>query len=305
MKLLSFTQRDTPDLLRVGVSADESVLDLSALVPPGGPNDLSPMRRLIGGCTLRELAYARDKAPAISTDQIRLQPPVPDPSKIMAAPVNYIDHQHEMNESVHVDGLGVFLKAPSSVLAHGAIVRLPYLDRRFDQEGELAVVIGTRASHVDPDNAMNCVFGYTPLLDMTMRGGEDRSTRKSFDTFTPMGPCLVTADEIEDPAQLTLTCSVNGTVRQNTGVKDLIWSVPRLVAYASSVMTLLPGDIITTGTPAGVGAVADGDQVEVVIDRLPKLNVSVSAAGATTCPTRGADRGPVPPPVVTTLQERS
>lgn len=305
MKLVSFTHRNSRELFRVGELVGESVLDLSGLIAASGPNEVSPMRRLISSVTVPEIADARRTAPTLAIDSVLLLPPVPDPSKIAAAPVNYVDHQHEMNTSVHVDGLGVFLKASSSVLAHGGKVRLPYVDRRFDQEGELAVVIGRRVSHVEPDAAMECVFGYSPLLDMTMRGGEDRSTRKSFDTFTPMGPCLVTADEVGDPSLLTLSCTVNGTLRQHTSLSELIWSIPRLVSYVSSVMTLLPGDVITTGTPAGVGAVVDGDRIEVSIDRLPMLQVSVSSVGATACPTSGADRGPVPPAVVTTLGRRS
>ena len=122
---------------------------------------------------------------------------MPDPTKIVAAPVNYLDHQAEMNEAYHIDALGVFLKAP--VLGPrrtGQTIRLPYTDRRFDQEGELALVIGRRARDVAVADALDHVAGYTCLLDITMRGGEDRSTRKSFDTFTPVGPYLVTPDEV-------------------------------------------------------------------------------------------------------------
>ena len=118
----------------------------------------------------------------------------PTPSKIIAAPVNYRDHQAEMSTDSQVGALGFFLKAPSSLLDPGGTIQLPYHDRRFDQEGELALVIGRTTRQVSEQDALSCVFGYTGLLDITMRGGEDRSTRKSFDTFTPMGPVLSAAD---------------------------------------------------------------------------------------------------------------
>ena len=301
MKLASFALAESPELRRVGVVADDGVLDLSGIIAPAREDDISPMRRLIAAASPESLNRRVGRSPALDLERIRLLPPVPDPSKIVAAPVNYLDHQQEMNESVQVDGLGVFLKAPSSLLRHGGTVQLPYLDRRFDQEGELAIVVRRRARNVSEGEAMSYVFGYTPLLDMTMRGGEDRSTRKSFETFTPMGPYLVTADEISDPRELTLRCSVNGMVRQWARIADLIWPVARLVSYASSVMTLLPGDIITTGTPAGVGAVHNGDHIEVAIDRVGTLGASVSDSAAIPCPTRGARHGPVPPTTVTTL----
>jgi 2-keto-4-pentenoate hydratase/2-oxohepta-3-ene-1,7-dioic acid hydratase in catechol pathway len=195
-----------------------------------------------------------------------------------------------------VTSLGVFLKAPSSLLDPDGVVRLPYHDRRFDQEGELAFVIGRRARHVSPEAALGHVFGYTGLLDITMRGGEDRSVRKSFDTFTPMGPWLVTPDEAGSPDDISLTCSVSGQLRQKANTAELIWGVARLLAYASSVMTLEVGDVVTTGTPAGVGPIEDGDTVEVTLSGVGTLRVGVSAQGATACPTKGRGAGPVPPP---------
>ena len=183
-------------------------------------------------------------------------PLVPDPTKVVAAPVNYLDHKVEMNEDAHIDSLGVFLKAPSSVLAANETVRLPYTDRRFDQEGELAFVVGRTARDVAPQQAGAYIAGYTCLLDMTMRGGEDRSTRKSFDTFTPLGPYLVTPDEVGDVSALRLRTWVNNDLRQDADIADLIWGVPELLAYVSSVMTLQAGDVVTTGTPAGMARYA-------------------------------------------------
>ena len=122
-------------------------------------------------------------------------------------------------------------------------------------------MIGRTARQVSEQDALSYVFGYTGLLDITMRGGEDRSVRKSFDTFSPMGPVLVTADEFGDPGQVELHCWVSGELRQKASTADLIWGVARLVSYASSVATLHPGDVITTGTPAGVGPLMAGDTV--------------------------------------------
>jgi 2-keto-4-pentenoate hydratase/2-oxohepta-3-ene-1,7-dioic acid hydratase in catechol pathway len=214
----------------------------------------------------------------------------------VAAPVNYVDHMHEMSEDFHISALGVFLKAPSSVLGADQEISLPYFDRRFDQEGELALVIGRRARHVSETEAPNHIFGYTGCLDVTMRGGEDRSTRKSFDTFTPIGPWVVTSDEFGSPDDVELRCFVNGELRQAANTRDLIWGAAALVAYVSSVMTLEPGDIISTGTPAGVGQIHDGDHVELQLGRLGTLRANVTARAAVACPTSGAGRGPVPPP---------
>ncbi|MBU3067772.1 fumarylacetoacetate hydrolase family protein [Nocardia sp. NEAU-G5] len=223
-----------------------------------------------------------------------LRTPVMDPSKIIAAPVNYRDHQVEMSVDAQVGALGFFLEAPSSLLDPGGTIQLPYHDRRFDQEGELAVIIGRTACKVDEDEALDYVFGYTGLLDITMRGGEDRSTRKSFDTFTPMGPVLVTADEFGDPRNVELRCWVNGELRQQANTADLIWSVATLISYASSVTTLYPGDVVTTGTPAGVGPIAAGDDIRLELSGIGlPLTARVAADHTIACPTSGANRCPV------------
>lgn len=289
----------------VGVLDGDHVIDVGGRLSAVHAG-LSPIRRLIlerNGELVADPGALRSR-PRVPREQVRILPVVPDPTKIVAAPVNYVDHQAEMNVDAHVDALGFFLKAPSSIIASGETVELPYHDRRFDQEGELALVIGRTARHVRIEDAHAYVAGYTCLLDMTMRGGEDRSTRKSFDTFTPVGPALVTPDEVGDLAGLRLRTWVNSTLRQDADIADLIWGVPQLIAYVSSVTTLLPGDILTTGTPAGVGRVEHGDSVAVEISRVGRLEVSVSARTAVTCPTRGANRGPKPPETVTSVRPR-
>jgi 2-keto-4-pentenoate hydratase/2-oxohepta-3-ene-1,7-dioic acid hydratase in catechol pathway len=289
---------DATSTARVGIVRDGTTVDVTDHVP-AGPG--SPMRRLLAAGT--DLSALPLDGPEL--DPSRLLAPVPDPSKIVAAPVNYVDHQVEMSQDSHIDALGVFLKAPSSLVADQGLIELPYHDRRFDQEGELAVIIGRRASHVPAGRVGDHIAGYTCLLDMTMRGGEDRSVRKSFDTFTPCGPHLVTPDEIGDLDELELHTWVGGKLRQRADIRDLIWGVPALIEYVSSVMVLEPGDIVSTGTPAGVGQVGNGDEVTVEVTRVGRLTATVTDKGAVACPTRGKDKGPKPPAELTPVHERA
>ncbi|MGH3328763.1 MAG: fumarylacetoacetate hydrolase family protein [Streptomycetales bacterium] len=282
---------------RVGLVAGQRIADVTDEVRAvtGGTN--GAMRGLIRDWPqVRPRLEGPEHRASLPLSAVRLGPPVPDPTKIVAAPVNYLDHMSEMSEEHHITSLGVFLKAPSALVGPDGPIQLPYTDRRFDQEGELAVVIGRRARNVSVDAALDHVFGYTGLLDITMRGGEDRSTRKSFDTFAPLGPWLVTGEEFGRPDNVDLTCRVNGRLRQEANTRDLIWDVPALVSYVSSVMTLEPGDVIATGTPAGVGPISPGDDVELELSGIGTLRVTVAADDAVTCPTTGAGRGPVPPP---------
>lgn len=284
MRLASF------DGGRIGCVEGEKIIELTDIDGCSGTS-LSPMRSFIGQGDWSESAKSR-RGREIALSDVVIDPPVPDPSKIFAAPVNYVDHQIEMDQAVQVSGLGLFLKAPSSLIGSGGTISLPYHDRRFDQEGEFAVVIGKPAFRVGVDEALDYVFGYSTLLDITMRGGEDRSTRKSFETFTPAGPWIVTADEFGDPSNVELRCWVNGELRQHSNTKDLIWGVAQLIAYASSITRLYPGDIISTGTPAGVGPIVDGDRVEVECSGIGgSLKVGVSSAGSVASPTSGGNSG--------------
>ncbi|MGQ4615597.1 fumarylacetoacetate hydrolase family protein [Nocardia sp. R7R-8] len=264
---------------QLGVIAGDDVIDISGLVEPAAGGRLHAWIEASGaGAALSPGQLSG--LPRLALADLPLTCPLPLPPKIIAAPVNYLDHKAEMEVEHTVADLGIFLKARTSVIGPGETVVLPYTDKRFDQEAELGVVIGSRVRDIAPHDALDAVFGYTCLFDMSMRSTEDRSTRKSFDTFTPIGPYVVTRDEVPDIAALHMTCSVNGTVRQDTSLADLIFDVPTLIAYASSVMTLEPGDIIATGTPAGVGAVADGDSLVMEITGLGRLEVSVSARDA-------------------------
>lgn len=211
---------------------------------------------------------------------VKLQPPIPKPGKIVAAPVNYYLHQDEMNEQFSnaeytIENLGFFLKAPSSIVGPDDTVKLPFKDRRTDHEAELAFVIGKRAKDVPANEAKDYIFGYLGLMDITVRGKEDRPWRKSFDTFTPIGPWIVTSDEIENPNKLGFKLWVNEEIRQEANTKDLIYDCYKFLEAASSVMTLEPGDILTTGTPKGVGSISKGDNLKIKIDRIGEFSVSV------------------------------
>ena len=283
MKFASFCTESGQHGVGVVTAAGIRVLLLTA----ESSGTCSPMRQLLAASQgqLASLSITDDH-PLLPLDEVILQPPVPDPSKIIAAPVNYRAHGVEMHEQHTINNLGVFLKAPSSLLPPGGVVRLPYNDRRFDQEGELAVVIGRRVRNASVSEVTDSIAGYTCLLDMTMRGGEERSMRKSFDSFTPMGPYLVTPDELEPLENLMLRCSIDNEIRQKATIGELIWPIPKLVAYASSVMQLEAGDIISTGTPAGVGQVNHGQRVHLDIDRVGSLRVTIDASAARPCPTR-------------------
>jgi 2-keto-4-pentenoate hydratase/2-oxohepta-3-ene-1,7-dioic acid hydratase in catechol pathway len=268
---------------RVGLLRDGTVVDVSDLVGAGGGR--WPPVFLLGAIAEFErlrprlLEALRDR-PGVPVDRVRLRAPVVFPSKVIAAPVNYRLHIEEMRPLVKgelhaIERYGLFLKAPSSIVGPGATVELPFPERRTDHEVELGVVIGRTARNVPIGDAMGYVFGYTGVMDVTVRGDEDRSTRKSFDTFTPVGPVLVTADEIPDPHALQLQLWVNGERRQNGNTRDMIWNVPKLVEYASHVMTLNPGDLLSTGTPDGVGPLRPGDEVTMEVERVGRLSVRV------------------------------
>jgi 2-keto-4-pentenoate hydratase/2-oxohepta-3-ene-1,7-dioic acid hydratase in catechol pathway len=211
--------------------------------------------------------------------EARLHAPLARPGKIIAAAANYWKHTQEMNPGERKLGgireKGFFLKAPSSLIGHGGTVRMPFADRRTDQEAELAVVIGRGGRDIPAARVMDHIFGYACLLVITVRGKEDRGLRKSFDTFTPLGPWITTRDEVSDPMALDIRCLVNGEERQHDTTASMILAIPELIEWISQVMTLEPGDIVATGTPAGVGPLQAGDRIEMSIERLGTLAVGV------------------------------
>jgi 2-keto-4-pentenoate hydratase/2-oxohepta-3-ene-1,7-dioic acid hydratase in catechol pathway len=229
------------------------------------------------------------QSPSLPLAGLRLLSPVANPGKLVAAPVNYSKHLDEVRgdaalhnnnpgHTLTIHNAGVFLKATSSLVGPGQGVVVRRGDRRTDHEVELAFVIGRTANRVSRADALRYVAGYTIGLDITIRGSEDRSFRKSADTYSVLGPWLVTADEIPDPGSLDLEIAVNGEQRQKSNTRHLILGVPELIELASSFYTLLPGDVIFTGTPEGVSPIEPGDTIVATIERIGTMEVSVRAA---------------------------
>lgn len=188
-----------------------------------------------------------------------------EPTKIVCVGLNYLHHAREMNKSVPEEPL-LFLKPPSALLAPGRTIELPPASQLVHHEGELAVVIGKKARHLRAEDAMEHVLGVTCLNDVTARDIQRREKRytrgKGFDTFAPCGPRLWTG---VDPAGLHVSTHVNGVLRQESPTDDMIFDVPFVLSFVSAIMTLEPGDIVTTGTPSGVGPLVHGDEVTVTL----------------------------------------
>ena len=174
----------------------------------------------------------------------------------------------------------VFLKAPSSIVGPGATITLPpdvvAAGHEVHHESELVVVIGTGGKDIPVEKAMDAVLGFTAGLDITVRSAADRSRRKSYDGFSPLGPWLVTTDELGDGSDLDITLTCDGAVRQSVNTRDMITPVPAIVAYASSMMTLQPGDVLFTGAPPGVGPIAAGERLDMTIGRIGSMSVTVA-----------------------------
>ncbi len=212
-------------------------------------------------------------AGAATADRVRYRPPLPDARRILCIGVNYRPHIREMGREVP-DYPVVFTRFASSLVGHGESIIRPRESRQFDFEGELAVVIGRAVRRVPRERAFDCVAGYSCFMDGSIRDFQKHTGQftpgKNFDLSGAMGPCIVTADEIDEPARLELTTRVNGQVMQRGRLADLVFDIPALIAYCSTFTRLEPGDVIATGTPGGVGAarrppvwLQPGDVVEV------------------------------------------
>lgn len=211
------------------------------------------------------------------------------PSKIVALAKNYAEHAKEMESDVPERPV-FFLKPPSALIGPGEPIILPRISRRVDHEVELAVIIGKRARRVPAEKAMDYVMGYTILLDITARDlqaearkkGLPWTVAKGFDTFAPVGPRVVDRRELKID-DLEIGLKVNGRVRQLGRTSEMVFKVPELIEYISSIMTLEPGDIIATGTPAGVGPLRHGDKIEAWIEGIGKVEFDVLAEDSILC----------------------
>jgi 2-keto-4-pentenoate hydratase/2-oxohepta-3-ene-1,7-dioic acid hydratase in catechol pathway len=287
MKLVSYGRSGEE---RAGIHLGEVILDLEVARPGLGPGMRSVLERADLE-TLRNLVESRDDLPRealVPAQDVRLGPPVLDPSKIICLGLNYRGHAEEQDRPVPERPL-LFSKASTSLAAGGDPIVLSTHTRMVDPEAELAFVLGRRARKVPLERAMEHVAGYTILNDVTARDAQKADRQwfrgKSFDTFGPCGPWLVTPDEIPDPHVLDISLSVNGETRQRANTRELIFDVPFLIHYISGTMTLLPGDMVATGTPAGVGVfreppvfLSPGDRIDITIEAIGTLTNPVTAA---------------------------
>ena len=281
MKLVRFGKNGEE---KPGILVDEVYYDVSALGEDYNENFFGT-----GGLERLEIFFKTNKSglPKFQ-NSVRIGSPISRPSKIVCIGLNYADHAKETNAAVPTEPV-IFLKATSSLCGPFDDIIIPRNSEKTDWEVELAVVMGKKASYVDEDNAMNYVAGYCLHNDVSERnfqlernGTWDKG--KGCDTFAPIGPWLVTKDEIKDVNNLRLWLTVNGKTMQNGNTSNLIFKIPFLVSYVSQFMSLLPGDVISTGTPAGVGLgmkpnvyLKNGDVVELGIDGLGQAKQRVKA----------------------------
>jgi 2-keto-4-pentenoate hydratase/2-oxohepta-3-ene-1,7-dioic acid hydratase in catechol pathway len=278
---------------RLGVVEGERVVDVTAaldVLPQSSwpfPNHDVVIEHLV---RIRErIAALTQPKKTFALADVALHSPVANPGKLIAAPVNYRAHVAEATADREINVMpdrpiltigdaGLFLKATSSLVGPAAGIELEFPARRTDHEVELAVVIGKKCKDLDEAEALGVVAGYCIGLDITVRGSEDRSFRKSADTYSVLGPWLTTADCIRDPDALALELKVNGAVRQSSNTSQLIYGVAKLIAWASEWYTLYPGDVIFTGTPEGVGRIAAGDVIDASIEGIGSMQVLTRAA---------------------------
>jgi 2-keto-4-pentenoate hydratase/2-oxohepta-3-ene-1,7-dioic acid hydratase in catechol pathway len=276
---------------RVGIIDGDEIVDVTAIIDqlpssrwpyPRGDIFIASLDRLRP--ELERLAKTGARRPIAGA---RLLSPIANPGKIIGAPVNYKLHLEESraDSGIHfgshvktIEECGVFLKANSSLVGPSEGVISERDDRRTDHEIELAFVIGKPGRNIPIEHALDYVAGYMIGLDMTIRGPEERSLRKSLDTFSVLGPWLVTADEFGDPSAVNLELTIGGTSRQKANTRDLIFDSRQLIAYTSKIYTLEPGDVIMTGTPEGVAPVQPGDVMHCWIERIGEMDVSVRAS---------------------------
>ena len=290
MKLCRF------DKDRLGVVVGDMVHDVSAVqdeIRKSARYDMKGDAVIAALPTWRpRLEEAAKKAPGKPVSSVKLLSPVARPSKTMAAPTNYKKHIEEMRSRTDIPReatqrqppdigkAGIFLKSNSSIVGPSEGIPLRFLDRTNEHEIELVAIIGKQGTNIPKDKAKEYIAGYTLGLDMTCRGGEDRSFRKSIDGYSVLGPWFVTADEIANPDDVKVTLTVNGQLKQTAETKDLIYDIGRLIEFASSFYTLYPGDVYYTGTPQGVSPVKPGDVLRGECAQVGVFEITVRAHSA-------------------------
>lgn len=275
MRLVTYTANGST---RAGVRTGDGIVDA------GYPDVLELNRAGTEG--LERAAAAAESGEPI--EDARLLAPIPRPGKILCSGINYASHREENPDAVMPEEPFFFSKLPSAVIGPGEPIVIPRERMQTDWEVELAMVIGRRASRVSEDEALDHVFGWTVLDDVSARDIQFKDAQitlgKGVDTFSPLGPEIVTADEIGDWSTLELASYVNGERMQFTSAGEMLFSPPRLLAFLTEIVTLEPGDVVSTGTPAGVGCFRDppiylrpGDEVTVEVDRIGRLTNPVEA----------------------------
>jgi len=288
MKLVTFTEGGTT---RIGVVVDDSIVDLAAAVPDL-PREMTAF--LVAGRAAAERAgrAAKDSANRIPLANVKLEAPIRRPPEFLAIGLNYADHVEE-TKMKRPEFPMFFNKQTSCVTGPGYPIHLPRASSALDYEGEMGFVIGRRCRHVPRDRAHEVIAGYVIVNDVSVRDWQRRSPTmilgKSFDTHGPVGPWIVTPDEVGDPHKLDLKTFVNGEQRQHSNTKNLIFDCFAQIETLSTVFTLLPGTIVSTGTPGGVAAAMNppkwlkvGDVVRIEIEKLGKLENKVIEEPAST-----------------------
>ena len=271
------------DEFKLGVLKGDSVVDVSRVVqdiPNLGPQDVirGVIERFAEFRPRLEAAAAQGSGAPL--DRVKIRSPLPKPTNVVCMAVNYLEDGTRSEPAP----INAFLKSPSAIIGDGDTMVLPDVPATiFEGEAEMAVIIGKRASHVSAANAMSYVFGYTNFIDGSARGllpaGNTFYQMKSRDTFAPLGPYLVTADEIADPHQRQIKLWVNGTLKQNFNTNDMAHKIPRCIEWVTSIHTLEPGDVLATGTNhRGLSGLQDGDAVEVETEGLGKLRFNIRDA---------------------------
>jgi 2-keto-4-pentenoate hydratase/2-oxohepta-3-ene-1,7-dioic acid hydratase in catechol pathway len=274
---------------RIGVVNGDQIVDVSAAAgvdpaewPPVG------MNRVIATFAERRAAIAAAAAagPAVPVASVHLETPIPWPHKLLAMPNNFAAHGAEMklknfsgasSNSVSAAEAGFFMKSNGSLSGPNEPIVLPDRpDREFHYECELATIVGTGGRDIPVETALDHVFGYACLIDVTMRGLGERVMRKSFDTFAPVGPWITTSDEVGLPDDITLKLWLNGELRQQAVAHEMVVGIREQIAMCSSVTRLEPGDIIASGTMAGVGKLAPGDAIAIEIARVGRMELTVA-----------------------------
>lgn len=276
MKLATFNEN------RLGVVIGDEIVDITTVAgidpaswPPTG------MVGLIGAFERLKPAIEAGigTLPRLPLSKARLQCPLVWPNKIIAFHANFdfqVGEKKPGAAAVPVEEPAFFMKSPSTLVGPNDTIELPDLPgREIIYECELGIIIGKGGREISRAAALDHIFGYSCLVDMVVRGKEERTIRKAFDTFCPLGPWIVTADEVPDPHDLDMQLSINGELRQKTKLTELLLDIPGMIEMASSIMTLQPGDIIASGTPPGVAPMAGGEKLHIAISRIGEMTLDV------------------------------